>query len=56
MPLKCVTTLHAAVNLVLALNVVLGLVVDPLYIHRCSWLVATQDAHEAMALRTALRV
>ena len=54
MPLECVTTLHAAINLILALDVVLGLIVGPLNVHRCSRLVTTQDAHEAMALSTAL--
>ena len=54
MPLEWVTNLHASVALVLALDVVFGLV-NPLDIHRCSRLLTTQDAHEAMALCTALR-
>ena len=54
MPLECGTTLHAAVNLVLALDIVLGLIIDPLDVHRCSRLFTTQDAHEAKALSTAL--
>ena len=55
MPFVSVTTLHAAVNLILALDVVLGQIICPLNVHRCSRLLTTQDAHEAMALCTALR-
>ena len=56
MPLKCVTNLHALFNFVLALYVVLGLVVNPFDVHRCSRLITAQDSHEAMALGTALCV